>query len=84
MPAGGADGFVTKLPPAGVLTRIKILPYKETSTTQKFFFVAGAQTPLTTMDPVIRERRPNVIRSERRPNAIRSERRPNVILSERR
>ena len=25
----GADGFVTKLPPADVLTGIKILPYKE-------------------------------------------------------
>ena len=27
MPAGGADGFIAKLPPAGVLTSIKILPY---------------------------------------------------------
>ena len=25
--AGGADGFIAKLPPAGVLTGIKILPY---------------------------------------------------------
>jgi len=28
----GADGFVTKLPPAGVLTGIKILPYKKRPT----------------------------------------------------
>ena len=37
MPAGGADGFVTKLPPAGVLTGIKILPYKEANGPEKIF-----------------------------------------------
>ena len=35
MPAGGADGFIAKLPPAGVLTSIKILPYKRGQRTRE-------------------------------------------------
>ena len=31
----GADGLFTKLPPAGVLTGIKILPYKEANGPEK-------------------------------------------------
>ena len=34
-PAGGADGFIAKLPPAGVLTGIKILPYKRGQRTRE-------------------------------------------------
>jgi len=33
--AGGADGFIAKLPPAGVLTGIKILPYKRGQRTRE-------------------------------------------------
>ena len=33
--AGGADGFIAKLPPAGVLTGIKILPYERGQRTRE-------------------------------------------------
>ena len=33
--AGGTDGFIAKLPPAGVLTGIKILPYKRGQRTRE-------------------------------------------------
>ena len=34
----GADGFIAKLPPAGVLTGIKILPYKRGQRTREYNF----------------------------------------------